>query len=159
MDAITEQLHRGGALAFWDYAAAGPYLPIDMNPVVVGPGGGGINTLVAKDAVFLSPHKFPGGIGAPGILIAKRRLLRNPVPTSAGGGTVFFVTAVDHRYLSSREEREEGGTQVTLLNAVFPVSPCVTPLLISAHTSFRMRVFGINSVLLRGASTAAVRSS
>ena len=25
-------LHRHGALACWDYAAAGPYLPIDMNP-------------------------------------------------------------------------------------------------------------------------------
>jgi len=27
-----------------------------------------------------------------------------------GGGTVFYVTENDHRYLSNREEREEGGT-------------------------------------------------
>lgn len=31
---ITAMLHRHGALAFWDYASAGPYVHIDMNPVV-----------------------------------------------------------------------------------------------------------------------------
>ena len=66
---------------------------------------------VSKDAVFVSPHKLPGGIGAPGLLIAKRALFRNAVPGAPGGGTVFFVTKEDHRYLSNREEREEGGTQ------------------------------------------------
>ena len=28
----------------------------------------------------------------------------------AGGGTVFFVTKKDHRYLTNEELREEGGT-------------------------------------------------
>lgn len=32
------------------------------------------------------------------------------MPERPGGGTVFFVTEEDHRYLSNREEREEGGT-------------------------------------------------
>ena len=32
VDAVAIVLHRHGALACWDYAAAGPYLPIDMNP-------------------------------------------------------------------------------------------------------------------------------
>ena len=49
--------------------------------------------------------------GCPGLLVAKRSLFRNPVPHTPGGGTVFFVTGEDHRYLSDREEREEGGTQ------------------------------------------------
>ena len=31
-DAITEILHRGGALSFWDYATAAPYVEMDMNP-------------------------------------------------------------------------------------------------------------------------------
>jgi selenocysteine lyase/cysteine desulfurase len=66
--------------------------------------------LFYKDAVFLSPHKFPGGVGAPGVLIVKKRLLCNDIPTTPGGGTVFFVTEKDHRYLSNRVEREEGGT-------------------------------------------------
>ena len=53
-----------------------------------------------------------GGPGCPGVLIAKKRLLPPPsaVPTTSGGGTVFFVTEDSHRYLSNREEREEGGT-------------------------------------------------
>ena len=31
VDRVAVLLHRHGALSFWDYAAAGPYLPIDMN--------------------------------------------------------------------------------------------------------------------------------
>lgn len=33
-DSITILLHRYGAIVFWDYATAGAYVPIDMNPVV-----------------------------------------------------------------------------------------------------------------------------
>lgn len=29
---ISRILHRGGALSFWDYATAAPYVEIDMNP-------------------------------------------------------------------------------------------------------------------------------
>jgi selenocysteine lyase/cysteine desulfurase len=32
---ITALLHKYGALAFWDYAAAAPYVKIDMNPKVL----------------------------------------------------------------------------------------------------------------------------
>ena len=30
--AVAELCHKYGALSFWDYATAGPYLNIDMNP-------------------------------------------------------------------------------------------------------------------------------
>ena len=30
--AVAELCHKYGALSFWDYASAGPYLNIDMNP-------------------------------------------------------------------------------------------------------------------------------
>ena len=30
--AVAQLLHRYGALSFWDYAAAGPYVPIEMKP-------------------------------------------------------------------------------------------------------------------------------
>ena len=30
--AVAELCHKYGALSFWDYASAGPYLKIDMNP-------------------------------------------------------------------------------------------------------------------------------
>ncbi len=33
---VTICLHKHGALAFWDYATAGPYVEIDMNPIVQG---------------------------------------------------------------------------------------------------------------------------
>ena len=32
--AITALLHSYGALAFWDYASAAPYVNIDVNPKV-----------------------------------------------------------------------------------------------------------------------------
>ena len=34
-----------------------------------------------KDAIFLSPHKFVGGPGTPGILVAKKKLFANRVPS------------------------------------------------------------------------------
>lgn len=103
---VTIMLHKYGALAFWDYAAAGPYVEIDMNPLVTGDDQG----LVYKDAIFMSPHKFIGGPETPGILVAKKNLFRNPVPSESGGGTVFFVSRGSHRYLQEVEMREEGGT-------------------------------------------------
>ncbi len=102
--AITELLHRHGALSFWDYAAAGPYVDIEMNP-----GGAGAE-LARKDAIFLSPHKFVGGPGTPGVLVVKRALLHNRVPTVPGGGTVAYVNPQHHRYLDDPVLREEGGT-------------------------------------------------
>lgn len=117
VDAITVMLHQHGALAFWDYAAAGPYVHIDMNPVMPSVHSSGATevsaldrSLLYKDAVFLSPHKFIGGPGASGVLVAKKKLFNNAVPSTPGGGTVFYVTDKQHRYLSNREEREEGGT-------------------------------------------------
>ncbi|TMW63040.1 hypothetical protein Poli38472_005658 [Pythium oligandrum] len=106
VDHISAVLHMHGALAFWDYATCGPYVKIDMNPVV----HGAMRPYVYKDAVFMSGHKFVGGPNSPGILVCKKRLLGNAVPTAPGGGTVFFVTKNDHRYLSNKIEREEGGT-------------------------------------------------
>lgn len=100
---ITTLLHRHGALSFWDFAAAAPYVEIDMNPEDDDP-------LHYMDAVFLSPHKLVGGPGTPGALLVKRSLLRNAVPAVPGGGTVAFVTEEGHRYLDDPELREEGGT-------------------------------------------------
>ncbi|KAG6961099.1 hypothetical protein JG688_00009282 [Phytophthora aleatoria] len=107
VDAVSALLHQHGALACWDYATCAPYVNIDMNPVVTDETR---RPFVYKDAVFISGHKFIGGPGSPGVLIVKKRLLTNAVPTVPGGGTVFFVTENDHRYLSNRAEREEGGT-------------------------------------------------
>ena len=102
-DAIAALLHAHGALSFWDYAAAGPYVPIRV--AASRPGAGD-----HKDAVFLSPHKFPGGPQTPGVLVVRRELVRNVVPTAPGGGTVAFVDPIGHQYLDDPVAREEGGT-------------------------------------------------
>jgi selenocysteine lyase/cysteine desulfurase/CRP-like cAMP-binding protein len=106
VDRVSIVLHRHGALACWDYASAGPYLPIEMNPVLDVPDG----HLAFKDAVFLSPHKFVGGPGTPGILVAKRALFGNRVPSVPGGGTITFVSPRGHSYHPDPEIREDGGT-------------------------------------------------
>jgi len=102
--AISDLLHRHGALSFWDFAAAAPYVEIEMY------GRCTSHPKAYKDAVFLSPHKFVGGPGTPGILVARRELLRNRVPTVPGGGTVDYVNQYDHHYVSDPAHREEGGT-------------------------------------------------
>ncbi|WP_183098698.1 aminotransferase class V-fold PLP-dependent enzyme [Nocardioides pelophilus] len=102
--AISTLLHRHGALSFWDFAAAAPYVDIEMyGPDVEDP-------LCYKDAVFLSPHKLIGGPSTPGVLVVRRELLTNRVPDVPGGGTVAYVNSADHQYLADPVEREEGGT-------------------------------------------------
>ncbi len=102
--AITQLLHEHGALAFWDFAAAAPYIDIEMNPRCSD------HPLAYKDAIVLSPHKFVGGPGTPGVLIIRREHLRNTVPDIVGGGTVAYVNPEEHRYLEDPVHREEGGT-------------------------------------------------
>lgn len=99
-DAVTRVLRRHGALAVWDYAGGGPYLPIDMRA----------GTDAAKDAVVVSPHKFLGGPGASGVLIVRRGAVTRPRPVQAGGGTVRFVSPWAHTYSDDVAVREEAGT-------------------------------------------------
>jgi hypothetical protein len=63
-----------------------------------------------KDAVFISPHKFPGGPGTPGLLVLRRDLYQRATPTRPGGGTVSFVSPQGHTYIDDCERREEAGT-------------------------------------------------
>lgn len=100
-NAVTQLLHEHGALAFWDFAAAAPYVEIDMHPE---------NPSQRKDAIFLSPHKFVGGPGTPGVLVVNHAVAHNTVPVVPGGGTVAYVNSLDHRYLLDPAHREEGGT-------------------------------------------------
>jgi selenocysteine lyase/cysteine desulfurase len=101
---IATLLHEHGALSFWDFAAAAPYVDIEMGAVDPS------RPLSYKDAIFLSTHKFIGGPSTPGILAARRELFVNRVPDVPGGGTVAYVNDDDHRYLADPTHREEGGT-------------------------------------------------
>ncbi|CAF1155130.1 unnamed protein product [Rotaria sordida] len=100
VDRISRLVHLYNGWIFWDYAAAAPYVKIDMNP----------SKLTYKDAIFISPHKFVGGPSTPGILIAKKTFFTDRVPSDVGGGTVNFVTRTRIEYVTDIERREEGGT-------------------------------------------------
>ena len=101
---VSSLLHRHGALSFWDVAAAAPYVGIEMG--CVDP----TDPHSYKDAIFISPHKLIGGPGTPGVLVARKELFANRVPTVPGGGTVAYVNPAEHRYIADIEHREEGGT-------------------------------------------------
>ena len=102
--AIAHLLHAHGALSFWDFAAAAPYVAIEMYPQCQE------HPDAQKDAVFISPHKFVGGPGTPGVLVVRRELLHNRVPSVVGGGTVAYVNPTEHRYVDDPVHREEAGT-------------------------------------------------
>ena len=114
---VCRTLHEEGAIACVDYAAAGPYVPIDMHPP---------DPAERIDAIFLSTHKFMGGPGASGVLVSSPDLFRSRVPERPGGGTVEYVGPGDGEpqaccdvrsrsqlqvdYAPRLDEREEGGT-------------------------------------------------
>lgn len=98
---ISSLLKAYGALSFWDYAAAAPYVDINVT---------GNDALAALDGLFISPHKFVGGPGSPGLLVMRKALMENTVPARPGGGTVSYVNPNEHVYLEDAEHREEGGT-------------------------------------------------
>lgn len=136
--AVARTLHRHGALAVFDYAAAGPYVPIDMHPGDMHPGD--MHPGEADlDAIFLSTHKFMAGPGASGLLVAHARLFRSRVPERPGGGTVDYVSAgaraVD--YTARLHDREEGGTPAILgdlrAGAAFLVKGLFDPDALLAH--------------------------
>jgi selenocysteine lyase/cysteine desulfurase len=134
--AVSTLLHRHGALSLWDYAAAAPYVPIDM-------GSSADGNLAYKDAVFISPHKLIGGPGTPGVLVARRELFANRVPDVPGGGTVRYVSTSEHDYLPQIEHREEAGTPAIVesirAGLVFQLKQAVGADVIGARESVFVR--------------------
>ena len=128
---IASVLHEYEALSFWDFAAAAPYVDIEMNPVC------DQHPDPHKDAVVLSPHKFIGGPGTPGVLAIRRELLTNSVPDVVGGGTVAYVGPHSHCYLAEAEHREEAGTPAIIesirAGLVFGLKEAVGPAVIRAY--------------------------
>ncbi|XP_059663527.1 uncharacterized protein LOC132309217 [Cornus florida] len=103
--ALATLLHQYGAFACFDFAASGPYVEFDMRSGEVD----------GYDAIFLSPHKFVGGPGTPGILLMNKVLyqLGSSPPSTCGGGTVSFVNGFSEKdtlYYEDVEEREDAGT-------------------------------------------------
>ena len=99
---IAKLVHQYDGVCMVDFACSGPYVNIDMHPEEEGE---------QLDAIFLSPHKFLGGPGTPGIAIFNSNMYHNRAPDIPGGGTVMFTSPwFEHRYIPNIEDREDGGT-------------------------------------------------
>ncbi|KAJ8453181.1 hypothetical protein Cgig2_008065 [Carnegiea gigantea] len=103
--ALATLLHQYGAFACFDFAASGPYVELEMRS----------GEIDGYDAIFVSPHKFIGGPGSPGILLMSKKLyqLGTSAPSTCGGGTVSYVNGFseeDTLYLDNIEGRENAGT-------------------------------------------------
>lgn len=108
VSAVARLLHQHGAYACFDYAASGPYVPIDMHPA---------DPAERIDALYLSVHKFVGGPQASGILVVNRCFFKTRVPVRPGGGTVNYVSGASSDgidYSQSLHDREEGGTPAVM---------------------------------------------
>lgn len=99
---ISKLVHFYDGIILWDMAACAPYVEINMHK----------NDTEGEymDAIFVSPHKFLGGPGCPGLLIAHKKLFINDIPYCPGGGTVRFVCKNYQIYSSNIEVKETGGT-------------------------------------------------
>lgn len=99
---MAKMMHEHGGLCFIDFAAAAPYIDINMHPE---------DSVEKLDAIFFSPHKFLGGPGTSGVLIFDSKLYKRRVPDNPGGGTVDWTNPWgQHKYIEDIELREDGGT-------------------------------------------------
>ena len=62
------------------------------------------------DAIFISPHKFIGGVGTPGLLIAKTCIFKKDHPINPGGSCVKKTHLNHIEYADDIEVRESSGT-------------------------------------------------
>jgi selenocysteine lyase/cysteine desulfurase len=99
--AISKLLHSYKCIVSFDYAAVGPYVEIDMHPQEEG---------AYIDAIFISPHKFLGGPGTPGLLVINKSLARNKCPFYPSGGTVRYTSDETTIFSTNVETKESGGT-------------------------------------------------
>ncbi|MFA3783145.1 aminotransferase class V-fold PLP-dependent enzyme [Melioribacteraceae bacterium 4301-Me] len=99
---MAKMIHEYEGVCFVDFAAAAPYVQINMHPD---------DPMESLDAIFFSPHKFLGGPGSSGVLIFNSQLYKRKVPDHPGGGTVDWTNPWgQHKYLNDIESREDGGT-------------------------------------------------
>ena len=75
-------MHEHGGLCFVDFAAAAPYVDINMHPD---------DPLMKLDAIYFSPHKFLGGPGSAGVIVFDSALYNHAAPDNPGGGTVDWT--------------------------------------------------------------------
>jgi selenocysteine lyase/cysteine desulfurase len=90
-----KRLRSKSTFLFLDMSCCAPYINIDLRDV---------------DAVFMSGHKFFGGVGCPGILVARKVLFNRDCPTQPGGSCVKKADSHNIVYSDDLETRESAGT-------------------------------------------------
>jgi len=99
---LAKIMHENNGYCFVDYAASAPYVNMNMHPA---------DKMQQLDAIFFSPHKFIGGPGSAGVLIFSKKLYKNIIPDSPGGGTVKWTNRWGgYSYITDIEVKEDGGT-------------------------------------------------
>lgn len=99
---MAKLIHQFGGICLVDFAAAAPYVNINMHPE---------DPEEKLDGIFFSPHKFLGGPGTSGVMIFDKSLYNKKVPDNPGGGTVNWTNPWgQHKYIEDIEAREDGGT-------------------------------------------------
>jgi selenocysteine lyase/cysteine desulfurase len=99
---MAKLMHAYGGICLVDLCACAPYCDINMHPR---------DPTEKLDGIFISPHKFLGGPGSPGILIFDSTLYHQVAPDNPGGGTVEWANPWgEYNYVSEIEVREDGGT-------------------------------------------------
>lgn len=78
-----------------DMACCAPYVDINLSGL---------------DGIFVSMHKFLGGMTCPGILIASDKLFQKNIPSTCGGGCVKSFDNNQIIYEPDLETRESAGT-------------------------------------------------
>ena len=94
-------MHNNGGYCFVDYAAAAPYVPMNMHPE---------NELQALDAIYFSPHKFLGGPGACGVLLFNKKMYNGKSCVPGGGNVTWTNPWGEYGFTSNDEAKEDGGT-------------------------------------------------
>lgn len=99
---MAKLIHKFNGICLIDFAAAAPYVDINMHPS---------DPEEQLDGIFFSPHKFLGGPGTSGVMIFDSKLYKRKIPDNPGGGTVDWTNPWGgHKYISDIETREDGGT-------------------------------------------------
>ena len=97
---------------------SGPYVEIDMRS----------GEMDGYDAIFLSPHKFLGGPGTPGILLMSKALyqLSSSAPSTCGGGTVAYVNGFSEKvqFTPSKNQKSKKKKNSHVDKVIHALSSC-----------------------------------
>jgi len=104
---FAEYIKKRNGYLFLDLAGSAPYKAFDISPF---------------DGIFVSPHKFQGALGTPGIGLFKTSLFDDDLAPFPGGGTVDVVTKEYTKFTDNYQEKVLPGTPNAYGTFVFAAS-------------------------------------